>query len=142
MSDCIEWKGGKTIKGYGQREHQGKRRYAHRIAYAESRGLSLDDIDGLVVRHKCDNPPCINPDHLEIGTYADNNRDMWKRGRGKAPRFSGNDHPMAKLTDSQVEEIRKRYVPRSKENGQVALAREFGVHQTNISLIVHRKKWA
>ncbi|PHS59692.1 MAG: HNH endonuclease [Alteromonas sp.] len=111
--------------------------FAHRVAYVEARGLGIEDIAGKVVRHRCDNPPCINPDHLELGTVADNNRDMADRGRSTRGSASGN----SKLTSEQVAEIRSRYVARCRINGGPALAREFGVGQQTISRIVNKKRW-
>ncbi|MEM7630580.1 MAG: HNH endonuclease signature motif containing protein [Pseudomonadota bacterium] len=60
--------------------------------------------DGMIVRHKCDNPPCINPDHLEIGTHADNTRDMIERGRKHQQTSFCNRK--SKLTESDVQDIR------------------------------------
>jgi hypothetical protein len=58
--------------------------YVHRLVYCEKAGVSINDISGLVVRHKCDNPSCVNADHLEIGTQADNMMDKKLRCRGFA----------------------------------------------------------
>ena len=141
MKDCIEWAKGCTTYGYGQRQWQGKTRYAHRIAYVEANGLGIEDIDGLVVRHKCDNPPCVNPEHLEIGTKADNTRDMIDRGRGVCRPVKGEDHGNALLTTKQVAEIRKRYVPRCRFNGAIALSKEFGVSHKTIRRIIKGTAW-
>lgn len=78
---CINWGGAKTAAGYGTFRENGKPMYAHRASYADSRGVPMESLVGLVVRHKCDNPSCFNPDHLDIGTQADNLRDMRERGR-------------------------------------------------------------
>lgn len=75
---CWVWKGTKNRKGYGQISVDGRHERTHRVAYR----LTYGEIpEGMVVRHRCDNPPCINPDHLEVGTSADNSRDMVERGR-------------------------------------------------------------
>lgn len=92
----------------------------------------------MVVRHRCDNPPCIAIDHLELGTQAENVRDMHSRGR--APAFVRQvEKPNARLTVEQVREIRVR-----KANGEslTAMGREYGVSVATLSLIVNRKTWA
>jgi hypothetical protein len=81
--DCWEWQGG-HVKGYGEIT-AGKRpgrtwRYAHRVAWE----LTFGPIPrGLCVLHRCDNRGCVRPAHLFLGTVADNNRDMWAKGRGR-----------------------------------------------------------
>ncbi len=97
-----------------------------------------------MVRHKCDNPLCCNPDHLELGTHADNMRDKAERGRAwtggqppQQPRGAGNSN--AALTDDDVREIRRRHA----EGGVTYrdLATEFRVTPQNIGAIVRRKTW-
>lgn len=80
-SGCWVWRGDKRPKGYGVVIHAGIRIAAHRLAYALAHPGK--DIDSYLVLHHCDNPPCINPDHLYAGTYKDNNTDTVKRGRYK-----------------------------------------------------------
>ena len=81
MSNCKNWNKGKNRQGYGQRWFQGRNTLAHRAAYCEHHGLSLEAIKGLVIRHTCDNPSCVNPDHLLSGTHKENMEDMVRRGR-------------------------------------------------------------
>lgn len=107
MKDCIDHGKKGTPKGYwsttrivGGVRVQG---HAHRMVYCTSNGVSWESIKGLVVRHKCDNPRCINPHHLEIGTVWDNNQDMHTRGRDAKGMGNGN----ARWTDEQVAEVRK-----------------------------------
>ena len=78
---CKLWKKGKNKQGYGQRWYAGKNVLAHRAAYCGANGLTLEDIKGKVVRHTCDNPTCVNPKHLLLGTQLDNVRDCIERGR-------------------------------------------------------------
>lgn len=117
--------------GYGVFRLAGKNLYAHRVAYHLATG---QDPAGKVVRHRCDNPPCCNPDHLEIGTTADNARDRVERGR----QTKGEDVNTAKLTQEKVREIRRRA---AAGESQKVLALEFGVRNTAVHKIVHRHTW-
>ena len=78
---CMEWTRGRTGEGYGHLCFEGKMIYAHRVALELKLGRKLKQDE--LTRHKCDNPPCVNPAHLEIGSHADNARDRDERGRRK-----------------------------------------------------------
>lgn len=78
MTECVEWTGARGRGGYGVRSFEGKFWRVHRLAWTQAHGPIPK---GLVIRHKCDNPPCYNPDHLILGTHADNVRDKIERGR-------------------------------------------------------------
>lgn len=134
---CIEWPNYRTPDGYGQFRRNGKNVRAHRAAYCEHFGITLESIEGRLVRHKCDNRACINPHHLELGSPADNSKDMTKRGRS----LSGEKHPLSKLTHEQVKEIRRKYVKYSKDKGSIALAIEYGVSSITIRDIVSGRRW-
>lgn len=137
VGECLLWQGPPTRAGYGLIWLNGKNVQVHRAAYEASKGPIPT---GLVVLHSCDNRLCVNSAHLTAGTHAANTADMVSKGRDV--KASGEDHGMAKLTDAQVAEIRRRYVPRDKVNGGSALAREFGISQPVLSSIVlgkHRK---
>ena len=110
----------------------------HRVAYAKAHQLDVHTMGG-VVRHTCDNPGCVNPEHLVLGSQADNVADMVAKGRGVA--LSGSESPHSKVTRNIVESMRRRYKPRCRVNGCSALAREFGLHQTTVSLILSGKTW-
>src|SRR5262245_2534708 len=88
LTPCWEWTGAKHVFGYGQigGPEWGTPLLAHRVAYAFAHGPIPK---GKVVRHKCDNPGCVNPYHLELGTSRDNARDAWRRGRGRFGRARG-----------------------------------------------------
>lgn len=75
--ECWEWSRGRTAYGYGRARVDGVSRNTHRVAYLQANGKIPA---GMVVRHTCDNPPCINPEHLILGTQADNARDAVERG--------------------------------------------------------------
>lgn len=148
MMDCVDHGLAGDRDGYGitTRRVNGKRcTYVklHRWVYCEHHGISLSDIEGQVVRHTCDNPRCVNPAHLVLGTPADNVHDMDSRGRRRSvpPIHRGENHPQSKLTESQVAEIKQRYVPYSKTAGGSALAREYGVSQAVVSALVRGETW-
>lgn len=133
---CIEWLGATNSSGYGTVVWEGKCYTAHRLsAYlsgmVDSPSAPKDKKNGGFVLHKCDNPRCINPKHLEVGTYSKNQRDAYKRNRRRQPR--GEYHANAKLTYAQAAEIRARY---AAGEYQVPLAKEYGVSQRAVSLIV------
>lgn len=125
-------------RGYSIVWHAGKPVREHRLVFAQSKGLGLDAIAGKVVRHKCDNPACVNPEHLELGTQAENVLDMLKRGR-KAPTIRGSAHRCSKLTESDIPEIRKRL---SAGESQRSIAKRFGVDQAIIKRISSGKAWS
>lgn len=90
--------------------------------------------------HKCDNPACVNPSHLFLGTHTDNMRDMWAKGRGKCLGAGrrGSENGNHRLTEEQVAEIVKRSGEGATRRG---LAREFGVSKTLIYLIANQAVW-
>ena len=105
--------------------------YANRYAWTITSGPIPA---GLLVLHRCDNPPCCNPKHLFLGTKLDNARDRASKGRGRDQR--GERNPSAKLTEAEVREIR------SAIGSQAAIAARYGVTQTAVSLIVRNKNWS
>lgn len=131
-TSCIEWTGAKTPFGHGVKRVNRKNQYAHRIAYAEKVGVSVESLKGVVIRHTCDNPSCVNPDHLVCGSQEDNMRDMRERNRD----HKGSKHTNAKLSDQEVAFIRKNYKARDQHFGGTALARKFGVTHMVISRVV------
>jgi len=123
-SGCREWQGGIGRKGYGVLSWEGRTWGAHRLAWKLTHG----DPGDRWVLHRCDNPPCVNPEHLFLGDQATNVADQFEKGRSTW----GMRHGRAKLTPEQVEEIRRRYVPSSgagrPDGNKGQLAEEFGVH--------------
>jgi hypothetical protein len=135
---CIEFSGSIRRDGYGVAQFQGKQYLAHRLAFSLNEYKHPMALTGLVVRHKCDNPSCINVEHLEPGTQADNMTDMAARNR----RAVGSKVGTSKLSELQVKEIRAAYTPRSKTHNQYQLARKYGVSQSEISHVISIKRWA
>jgi hypothetical protein len=129
---CWEWTGTRNPAGYGLINVRDSPRLAHRVAYTLANGsIPL----GMSVLHKCDNPGCVRPDHLFIGTLADNNADMRTKGRQRGPSLKGSTNPNALLTEAKVRAIRK-----SNAKG-TDLARKYGVTETTISSIRLRRSW-
>lgn len=131
VGECIEYTGTLERAGYGSIMVNGHRTKAHRMSYQAHKG---DIPVGLMVRHKCDNPPCINPEHLELGTQTDNMGDMSDRGRSSY----GVRNPNHVLNDEIVRDILRRV---SEGETQSAMAREYGVSNMTIYTIVHNKAW-
>lgn len=129
--ECWPWMAGTDGHGYGVIWDLDLRRMekAPRVAFRLAGGVLLD---GQEACHTCDNPPCCNSRHLFAGTQQENIADMHRKGRGGHPNFVGETHPNAKLSNADVAEIRRRYVPRQNS---AALAVEFGVTRTAISQI-------
>lgn len=131
---CWLWKGTKPDGRYGHfNAGAGSPVKAHRWIYEFLCGPIPE---GLVVRHRCDVPACVNPRHLQIGTLSDNSQDMVARGRN--PNRKGERHPMARLGADDVRSIR------SLSAGGVPcadLAQRFGVSRSQVQRIIYRRAW-
>ena len=138
--ECWEWEASKDRKGYGKIWNGDRLLRAHRVSYEIFAGPITE---GLVVRHKCDNPGCVNPHHLVVGTVADNVRDMMERDR----QAKGGENGNAKLCEPEVVLIKKflvRHPPiRGRHGGGQCnfLARWFGVSRVTVSQIHAQKIW-
>jgi hypothetical protein len=134
---CWIWVGGLVGgMGYGGFRSLGKPFIAHRYSWE----IHFGDIpDDLWVLHKCDNPPCVNPDHLFLGDCASNTADKVSKGRQAIQ--VGEDNPFSILTEEQVIEIRRIYKGKCKVNGANALALKFGVSYSTIKAVVYGKNW-
>lgn len=105
-NDCWEWQGWKLPKGYGGINYLGKKIYTHRLAWILKHGPIPYK---LHVLHRCDNPPCINPNHLFLGTNRDNILDCISKGRKVSADVTGENNPRAILTAQDVLRIRSLY---------------------------------
>lgn len=124
-SPCQMWTGAKNKAGYGVSWHNNHWAYAHRVA--------ANALPKEVVRHICDNPGCVNPDHLITGTHQDNSQDMVNKGR----QARGEQSPRAKLTEDIVLLIRSLQNHMSSRQ----TAGRFGITKTNVLDIWNRKIW-
>jgi hypothetical protein len=136
LGPCWLWTGGinRQRGGYGMFAlRKGVIRRSHRIAWELASGA---DPGGLWVLHHCDNPPCVRPEHLFLGTPRDNSGDMEAKGRGNHPH--GSARPQAKITEADVLAIRE-----ARQQGATGaeLARQYGVHRTAIYHICQRDYW-
>ena len=129
---CWIWTGGRDADGYGVFYYNGRSRRAHRVAYEWEHGK----FEGELL-HRCDTPSCIRPSHVRPGTQAENLADARQKGR-KDDRGSANS--FAKLTDSEVREMRALYAGGGWTQHQ--LAARFGIHQTHVSDVVTGKRWS
>lgn len=140
VTGCWNWTGCLS-HGYGHVRWDGKMRLATRAMAVSSKMKDPKDEvftfeSSYLILHRCNNPTCINPDHLYIGTYSDN---MYDRARsGRAPDLRGVKHPQCKLTEQDVDSIRqllKQKIPQRK------IAKQFGISQSQICLINTGKSW-
>lgn len=152
--ECLEWNGGRNSRGYGVVSYRGRQTTAHRLVLMLTTGVRPNQY----ACHKCDNPPCIRPDHLFAATPSENMRDAARKGRvystktplqrqrlsasvkkaileGRLPRPRGADCSFAKLTEREVRDIRLKRMPQNK------YAALYGVSQSLIALIQGRKVW-
>ena len=139
---CWEWRAALMWKGYGVINIRGRAERAHRVVWELTEGPIPH---GMLVCHHCDNRRCVNPAHLFVGTVADNQRDMVRKGRAKGgpkghTRTRGSRSAVAKLTEQKVVEMREAYA-----TGMVLqreLADKYGISGPTVSMIVNRKAWA
>jgi hypothetical protein len=149
LDACWLWRGLCLSKGHGHLSFNGSRNYAHRVSWI----LHYGEIPfGSCVLHKCDNPPCVNPKHLFLGSRADNARDAASKGRMRAPKaeahwtrqfphrvLRGELHGRTRLSPSVVSEVRLL----AREGlSQRAIAARFGIGRNHVFRIIHKQSWA
>ena len=130
-SGCWLWRRSCNNYGYGYLHSHGKRHAAHKVAYELYNGPIQK---GLLVCHRCDTPNCVNPEHLFLGTPADNQKDMKLKKRSTI----GERNPLAKLTEDKVVEVFKLHKSGMQQKDIAAM---FNVSRATISLVVSRKNW-
>lgn len=136
---CWLWEAGAFSNGYGAFHLDRKVVGAHRFSYR----LYVGSIpDGMLVCHSCDIPQCVNPDHLWLGSHADNTADMMAKGRGalglireRVGSQTGEKHPRVKLTENEVLAI--------IDDGrlQADIANEYGITQSHVSRLKNGNRW-
>lgn len=132
---CWEWQAATNSAGYGHVGRSGRHILCHRLAWEFAYGPIRN---GLCVLHKCDNPPCVNPNHLFQGTIRDNSLDMVKKGRARWNSAVGEQCAVARLSQSQVLLIRSL---KSEGKSAVELGVAFGVTRGHIHKIVSGESW-
>lgn len=139
LGNCWEWKAARSANGYGVFFPKYKhRQYAHRYSWHMATGIEPGN---RYVLHSCDNPPCVNPGHLFLGTHADNMADMVAKGRQHRDpsRWRGTENPKAILSHERAAEIRRIY--RSGDITQLELALKLGMSKSAIARAIRGVTW-
>lgn len=135
LDQCWPWRGARTPNGYGRIGIDGSRvDIASRVSWRLNYGPIPD---GMCVCHRCDNPGCVNPRHLFLGTRRDNIVDMYSKGRGNRP--FGEKHVCARFTPQEVADIRAIYARGGVS--QRTLGEQYGVSHKAIGRLVARVTW-
>ena len=138
-TECWPWTGSTNGRRYGRLEFEGKYQQAHRVSYQIFREAIPDNTNVL---HECDNPICVNPKHLFLGTQQDNVDDMIAKGRacfGDQRPIVGSQHPSAQLDEDKVREI-KRLLNEGHRHRDIA--NYFGVARQTITNISTGTRWS
>jgi len=139
---CWEWFSGLNSHGYGVFYLKGSGKYNHLLAhrYSYSHWFGVEIPKGILVLHKCDNPKCVNPFHLFLGTQAENMRDCYRKGRSKLKPYPqpGEKNPASKLSALKIFEIKTMLAGGIT---QAVIAKKYGVSQANISKIKTGGSW-
>jgi hypothetical protein len=138
LTPCWVWTGCTSPLGYGVITMKPLHILAHRVSWFLEHGVLLCG-NKVQLQHHCDNPPCVNPEHLFDGTQMDNVHDCMEKGRFNPGYVCGEQVGNHKLTAEEVLEIREKYD--GVREGYAAIGKEYGVDQTNIGYILRRKTW-
>lgn len=133
---CWTWTASLRHKGYGQFRFDGKTRKAHRVSWEIANGPIPE---GQHVLHRCDNPACVRPSHLFLGTNEDNHADMMAKGRNGYAAHRGETNGFARLDEESVRRIRRLL---ADGQTQKELGRLFGVSNQTIFRIQHGHSWS
>jgi hypothetical protein len=150
--ECWEWTGTNAGQGYGQIRHNKQKYLAHRLSWQIHHGPIPE---GLLVCHHCDNPPCVNPDHLFLGTVRENYLDAFRKGRTKQPcpetgRLAsamhperlprGTSHPFARFTEYDIRKIRALHALGATSKRRIA--EQYNTSPSVIRAIIARTAWS
>jgi hypothetical protein len=135
-SGCLLWLEGVNDHGYGRLRWDGRAQLAHRLSWAAEHGPA----GRLHVLHKCDNPGCINPKHLRLGTQADNNADMRSKGRSS----DGRPRPSARGESNGHAKHSEEIMLAVKDAGGTykEIARRYGVSKTSVGYVKRGIQWS
>jgi hypothetical protein len=138
--ECWEWTASKSGDGYGAFKIKGKQYSAHRVSYELNHGPIPK---GKCVLHSCDNPLCVNPQHLWLGTHLDNSKDKIFKGRnvityGEKVSHPGEKNPAAKLTEEIVKQIRNDY---KHIKSYLLLGIKYNIGSSQIGRIIRNECW-
>ena len=143
MSGCWLWTGAQSSSGYGHLTVEGRSVKAHRFSYEVHNGPISDvagqDCRGACVIHSCDNPLCVNPRHLRVGSHVENMRDKADRGRVVSNPLLGDKHQNSKLTSEKVRRLRTMA---ANGLGPVSIGRALGVSHAAISSVLTGRTWS
>jgi hypothetical protein len=137
LTGCIEWTGPKYPQGYGRALRvvgEPEETRAHRRSWEIANG---EIPQGMAVLHRCDNPSCVNPEHLFLGTDADNTRDKYSKRRNV--NLAGAEHGRSILAPEDVLRIREAYL---FGGGVTAIHKLYGVSKGTVEDIVYRRSWS
>lgn len=138
-SGCWLWTARACGTGYGEIYVEGKIKRAHRVAYELHKSSIPEDkatAHGVCVLHRCDTPLCVNPDHLFLGTNADNMADKAKKGRAVTNKFAGETNGQSKLTESQAKAVYEH------EGTRLEISEKFGISISQVARIKTKQRWA